>query len=75
MRQAGFDRKIDQAASRAGAHPGTHEIGFDSAADTITLRHTARSREGFARGALHAARWIAGRKRFYEFREVLFGAE
>ena len=75
MRQAGFDRKIDQAASRAGAHPGTHEIGFDSAADTITLRHTARSREGFARGALHAARWIAGRKGFYECREVLFGAE
>ncbi len=74
MRRAGFDRKIDQAASRAGAHPGTHEIGFDSAADTITLRHTARSREGFARGALHAARWIVGRKGVYEFREVLFGA-
>lgn len=74
MRRAGFDRTIDQAASRAGAHPGTHEIGFDSAADTITLRHTARSREGFARGALHAARWIVGRKGVYEFREVLFGA-
>ena len=41
-----------QLAIRAGAHPGTHEVGFDSAADTITLRHTARSREGFARGAL-----------------------
>ncbi|MCC6293784.1 MAG: dihydrodipicolinate reductase [Bryobacterales bacterium] len=74
MRRAGYERKIDQAASRAGAHPGTHEIGFDSAADTITLRHTARSREGFARGALHAARWIVGRKGVYEFREVLFGA-
>jgi len=41
-------RPIDTASNRAGAHPGTHEIGFDSAADTITLRHTARSREGFA---------------------------
>ena len=48
--------------------------GFDSAADTITLRHTARSREGFARGALKAARFIAGRKGVYEFSDVLFGA-
>jgi 4-hydroxy-tetrahydrodipicolinate reductase len=73
MREAGYVRKIDQAASRAGAHPGTHEIGFDSTADTITLRHSARSREGFARGALKAAQWISGKKGFYEFREVLFG--
>jgi 4-hydroxy-tetrahydrodipicolinate reductase len=72
MREAGYERTIDQAASRAGAHPGTHEIGFDSAADTITLRHTARSREGFARGALMAARWVDGKKGFYEFREILF---
>jgi 4-hydroxy-tetrahydrodipicolinate reductase len=73
MRKAGYERKIDQAASRAGAHPGTHEIGFDSAADTITLRHAARSREGFARGALQAARWVVGKRGFYEFRDVLFG--
>ncbi|MBK7926556.1 MAG: dihydrodipicolinate reductase [Bryobacterales bacterium] len=73
MRKAGYERRIDQSASRAGAHPGTHEIGFDSAADTITLRHAARSREGFARGALHAARWVVGKKGFYEFRQVLFG--
>ena len=39
----------------------------------ITLRHTARSREGFARGALKAAQWIMGRKGFYEFSDVLFG--
>lgn len=73
MRAAGFDRVIDTSSNRAGAHPGTHEIGFDSAADTITLRHTARSREGFARGALKAAQWIIGRKGFYEFSDVLFG--
>jgi len=72
MKQAGYPRPIDAASNRAGAHPGTHEIGFDSAADTITLRHTARSREGFARGALKAARWIAGRKGFYEFSEIVF---
>jgi 4-hydroxy-tetrahydrodipicolinate reductase len=71
MRAAGYHRPIDLSSSRSGAHPGTHEIGFDSAADTITLRHTARSREGFARGALEAARWIAGRKGVFEFREIL----
>jgi len=73
MKAAGFARPISTSANRAGAHPGTHEIGFDSAADTITLRHTARSREGFARGALKAAQWIIGRKGFYEFSDVLFG--
>ncbi len=73
MKAAGFERVIDTSSNRAGAHPGTHEIGFDSAADTITLRHTARSREGFARGALKAAQWIIGRKGFYEFSNVLFG--
>ncbi|MGA2272786.1 MAG: dihydrodipicolinate reductase C-terminal domain-containing protein [Bryobacteraceae bacterium] len=72
MKRAGYVRSIDAASNRAGAHPGTHEIGFDSAADTITLRHTARSREGFARGALKAAQWIAGKKGFYEFSEVVF---
>ena len=74
MEQAGYQRKIDVSSNRAGKHPGTHEIGFDSAADTITLRHTARSREGFARGALKAARWIQDRKGVYSFDEVLFGA-
>lgn len=71
MRAAGYARPVGLSANRAGAHPGTHEIGFDSAIDTITLRHTARSREGFARGALQAARWIAGKRGFYEFKEIL----
>ena len=55
MKQAGYARPIDTGSNRAGTVPSTHEIGFDSSADTITLRHTARSREGFARGALQAA--------------------
>ncbi len=71
MRRAGYDRPIDLSASRAGATPGAHEIGFDSAGDTITLRHTARSREGFAQGALLAARWVVGKKGFFEFQEIL----
>lgn len=75
MRRAGWSREVNVASNRAGAHPGTHEIGFDSAADTITLRHTARSREGFARGALKAAQWVVGKKGFFEFSEVLFGRQ
>jgi len=72
MKQAGYTRPIDVSSNRAGAHPGTHEIGFDSSADTITLRHTARSREGFARGALQAAKWVVGKKGFYEFADIIF---
>ncbi len=71
MRRGGYAREVDTSSSRAGKVPGTHEIGFDSAADTITLRHTARNREGFARGALRSARWIAGRQGLYEFKETL----
>ena len=71
IRDAGYARPLNLSSSRAGTIPGTHEIGFDSVDDTITLRHTARSREGFARGALQAARWIAGKKGFFEFKEIL----
>jgi 4-hydroxy-tetrahydrodipicolinate reductase len=73
MRRRSYSRSIDVSSNRAGKHPGTHEIGFDSAADTITLRHVARSREGFARGALKSAGWILGRKGVYTFDDVLFG--
>lgn len=62
---------VSVASTRAGDIPGTHRVGFDSAADQITLTHIARSREGFAAGALLAARWIKGRKGVYEFREVV----
>jgi 4-hydroxy-tetrahydrodipicolinate reductase len=74
MKQQGYERPINVSASRAGRHPGTHEIGFDSAADTITLRHVARNREGFANGALKAARWILGHKGVHTFEEVVFGS-
>jgi 4-hydroxy-tetrahydrodipicolinate reductase len=65
-----YDTEIPVASTRAGHIPGTHRVGFDSAADTITLTHTARSREGFAAGALVAARWIQGRQGVYEFSET-----
>lgn len=66
----GLGRDVPVTSTRAGYIPGTHRVGFDSAADTITLEHTARSREGFAAGALLAARWIVGRKGVFEFSEV-----
>ncbi len=62
---------IQIASTRAGEIPGTHRVGFDSTADQITLTHTARSRVGFASGALLAARWIRGRKGVFEFSEAI----
>jgi 4-hydroxy-tetrahydrodipicolinate reductase len=73
MQRAGYTRPVSVSSSRAGNHPGEHEIGFDSQSDTITLRHSARNREGFARGALQAAKWSMGRRGVYEFSDVLFG--
>jgi len=64
-------REVPVTSVRAGYIPGWHELGFDSEADTITLRHTARGRQGFAEGALHAARWVVGRKGLFSFAEVL----
>jgi 4-hydroxy-tetrahydrodipicolinate reductase len=71
MRLSGYERTVHLSANRAGSHPGTHEIGFDSNADTITIRHTARSREGFARGALRAASWVVGKSGVFEFKDIV----
>lgn len=64
-------KDFNVSSTRAGNIPGTHRIGFDGAADQILLEHTARSREGFAAGAIIAAEWIAGKKGFFEFGEVM----
>jgi 4-hydroxy-tetrahydrodipicolinate reductase len=58
------------AVTRAGFIPGDHVVGFDSEADTIILEHRARNRQGFAEGAVLAARWVDGKKGFYDFRHV-----
>lgn len=65
-----LERDVPVASTRAGHIPGTHRVGFDGVADQITLTHAARSREGFAAGALVAARWIQARKGVYEFSET-----
>jgi 4-hydroxy-tetrahydrodipicolinate reductase len=66
-----FGDALSVASTRAGNIPGTHRVGFDGIADEILLTHTARSREGFAAGALLAAGWIVGRKGVFEFTDVL----
>jgi 4-hydroxy-tetrahydrodipicolinate reductase len=72
LRESYGDGTPEAVSIRAGYVPGTHEIGFDSEADTITLTHTARSREGFAAGALLAAELIIGKRGVYEFSQLLF---
>lgn len=71
MVEAGYARDIDVAATRAGAIPGTHTIGFDGPSETITLTHTVRDRGVFARGALEAARWLVGRRGWFSMRDFL----
>jgi 4-hydroxy-tetrahydrodipicolinate reductase len=71
MTAAGYDRPIDVSATRAGAIPGIHTVGFDSASDTIELTHTARDRRGFAAGALLAAQWIQGKRGWFSMADVL----
>lgn len=71
--KAAADRDVcvPVAATRAGSIPGTHRLGFDGPADQILLEHTARTREGFAAGAILAAEWIAGKQGFFEFTQII----
>ena len=71
-----LDRKIEPnelhfASVRSGFIPGTHVVGFDSSADTIELKHSARNREGFAVGAVTAAQWIYNKKGFFEIKDMM----
>ena len=65
LEAGGFPRTIDVAATRVGFVPGTHEVGFDGPAETVTLRHTVRDRAVFAHGALEAAKWLRGRRGWF----------
>ncbi|HEX5410318.1 MAG TPA: dihydrodipicolinate reductase C-terminal domain-containing protein [Terriglobia bacterium] len=64
-------REIPTSSVRGGYIPGMHELGFDSETDAVIVRHNARSRQGFAEGALYAARWVAGKKGMFGFDKVL----
>ncbi len=58
-------------SSRLGYNPGSHHVTFDSEADTITLQHQARSRDGFAHGAVSAGEWILGKKGFFNINDYI----
>ena len=59
------------ASLRCGHNPGEHQVFFDGPDDTITLSHTARSRNDFAKGALIAAKWIIGKKGFFTVDDLI----
>lgn len=71
LQAGGYGLPVNIASTRAGAIPGTHTLGFDAAAETITLTHAARDRSAFARGALEAARWVQGRRGWFTMKDVL----
>jgi len=58
------------SATRVGVVAGTHTVGFDSEADLIELKHVAKTRRGFALGALAGARWLRGRKGIFTMDDV-----
>ncbi len=73
MEDGGYTRPINMSSTRAGAIPGTHEIGFDGPAETVTLTHTVRDRAVFAHGALEAAKWLKGRRGWFTMRDMING--
>jgi 4-hydroxy-tetrahydrodipicolinate reductase len=64
------EREIEIVSFREGDAVGMHEVVFNSTGDRIYLCHDAKSRQGFAEGAVRGAEWLAGKTGFYEFRNV-----
>ncbi len=69
IHQAGGS-ELEITSFREGDVAGMHEITLESGADKIYLCHDAKSRRGFAEGAVRAAEWLAGKKGFYDFKDV-----
>lgn len=66
-----YPQSIPFSSVRVGNIPGTHSVIFDSQIDTITFTHEARSREGFADGALMAAEWLQGKQGMFTLNDLL----
>jgi len=66
----GAEKEVEIVSFREGDAVGMHEVVFNSAGDRIFLCHDAKSRQGFAEGAVRAAEWLAGKTGFFEFRNV-----
>jgi len=69
--ESGSGAKVEVASVREGDTVGMHLVMLDSAHDTILLTHDAKSRLGFAEGAVRAAEWIQGKTGFDEFPEIV----
>lgn len=65
------NNQIHIEAKRIGEVPGTHTVNYDSAIDSIEIKHTAHNREGFALGAVIAAEWLAGKQGIFTMKDVL----
>lgn len=65
------NNELGITAKRIENVPGTHEINYQSKVDTIQIKHTAHSREGFALGAVIAAEWIVNKKGVFTMKNVL----
>jgi 4-hydroxy-tetrahydrodipicolinate reductase len=74
VRQGDPERPYPITSVRSGATPGTHIVAYDGAYERVTLSHEARSREGFAAGALAAAEWLPGHPGVHTVEDMLFGA-
>ena len=73
VREADPAREVPVTSVRAGSIPGTHVLTYDGPCETVSLSHVARSRQGFAAGALAAAEWLPGRPGVHRFESMLFG--
>jgi 4-hydroxy-tetrahydrodipicolinate reductase len=73
LREADAGRDFPITSVRVGATPGTHLVAYDGRFERIELSHVARSREGFAAGALAAAEWLPGKPGVHRFEDMLFG--
>jgi 4-hydroxy-tetrahydrodipicolinate reductase len=67
---SGHKQDIEITSFREGDVVGLHEVVLDSPTDSIYLCHDAKSRRGFAEGAVRAAEWLAGKKGFYDFKDI-----
>ncbi|MGA2645108.1 MAG: 4-hydroxy-tetrahydrodipicolinate reductase [Candidatus Sulfotelmatobacter sp.] len=67
---SGKNEDVEITSFREGDVVGMHEVVLDSAADSIYLCHDAKSRRGFAEGAVRAAEWLSGKKGFYDFKDI-----
>jgi 4-hydroxy-tetrahydrodipicolinate reductase len=67
---SGHHEDLEITSFREGDVVGLHEVVLESSADRIYLCHDAKSRRGFAEGAVRAAEWLAGKTGFYDFKDI-----